>query len=998
MELVHAFVIMSVIIDSVAFKRRLHLLQRTLKDSKSFGGVSCIVTALGKGDSETQGQWTSMLHIWLLGYPFANTAITISPQKCVIITSAKQAKHLDGIKSASVELRIRSKDPEESRILYKEMLDQFVPNESSFGVFADDTAVSLIAAAWKEEREAAVARGAKSVNVSKAFDELLANKDEDELRAIRTAAKASMGVMTQYFADEMTTIIDEEAKITHADFSEKVAAVIDNAKLFRKMKLGAEFDAALIDWSYQPIIQSGNNFDLSPDAKSDKTLLQAGIIYCSLGLRYKFYSSSIARTYLIDPSKEQEQSYSILLATEKRVLTAIREGAKCSDAFKAAKAYLSEKEPSLVSHLAPSVGYGVGVNHHDRLFELSEDNDRALQDGMTLVIQIAFTDLKDSGEDSKPYMLCVADTIRVTSDIPIVFTDAPKSRDVVSFYFKQEEEEPTKRERKPVQSSSNGRSMRSERQREQEESAEARILAHQAELKQRLQERGVEKYSDISQQQGADENKREFKKYESYKRETQLPPAVKDLRIMVDNRSQTIIVPISGRPVPFHINAYKNGSKNEEGEYVYLRLNFSTPDTIVKRDEAFENPYAQFLKSITLRSRDAERMNDTFKRIQEMKREATRREQERKELADVVQQDKLSEVRDRRPQRLEPVFVRPTPEGKRVAGSLEIHKNGVRYQSPLGKEQQVDVLFSNVDSLFFQPSDHELIVLIHIHLKNPIIVGKKKTKDIQFYRDATDMSYDDTGNKKRRYRYGDEDELEQEQEERRLRATLNKEFNNFAEQIAKASNGKLAVDIPFRELGFTGVPFRSNVLCQPTTDCLVQLVDTPFLVVRLDEVELVSLERIQFGLRQFDMVFIYKDYSKPVTHINSIPVSQLDSIKDWLNEMDIPFYEGPVNLTWPQVMKTVTSDPHEFFESGGWSFLANDDEDAAEEEVPEEESEFEVTDDEPEDESDSYAEEESEDLSENSFSGEDDSGEDWDDMEEEAAREDQRKEDRRGRR
>ena len=66
------------------------------------------------------------------------------------------------------------------------------------------------------------------------------------------------------------------------------------------------------------------------------------------------------------------------------------------------------------------------------------------------------------------------------------------------------------------------------------------------------------------------------------------------------------------------------------------------------------------------------------------------------------------------------------------------------------------------------------------------MIGKKKTKDIQFYREASDIQYDETGNKRRRHMYGDEDELESEQEERRRRANLNREFKTFAEKIADA--------------------------------------------------------------------------------------------------------------------------------------------------------------------------------------------------------------------
>ena len=130
--------------------------------------------------------------------------------------------------------------------------------------------------------------------------------------------------------------------------------------------------------------------------------------------------------------------------------------------------------------------------------------------------------------------------------------------------------------------------------------------------------------------------------------------------------------------------------------------------------------------------------------------------------------------------------------------------------------------------LLFQPCDQELIVVLHIHLKNPILIGKKKAKDIQFYREASDASFDETGNKKRRKNYQDEDELQSEQEERKRRMDLNKYFKAFADKIAEAvrsrlllwvgerrtdllfvqSDGRIEVDIPFRELGFLGVPFR----------------------------------------------------------------------------------------------------------------------------------------------------------------------------------------------
>lgn len=76
-------------------------------------------------------------------------------------------------------------------------------------------------------------------------------------------------------------------------------------------------------------------------------------------------------------------------------------------------------------------------------------------------------------------------------------------------------------------------------------------------------------------------------------------------------------------------------------------------------------------------------------------------------------------------------------------GNLEIHVNGLRFrpdgpsskigQSRLSHQEgdrtltTADLLFSNIKHLFFQPSEKELFVLIHVHLKAPIMLGKKKT-------------------------------------------------------------------------------------------------------------------------------------------------------------------------------------------------------------------------------------------------------------------------------
>lgn len=147
-----------------------------------------------------------------------------------------------------------------------------------------------------------------------------------------------------------------------------------------------------------------------------------------------------------------------------------------------------------------------------------------------------------------------------------------------------------------------------------------------------------------------------------------------------------------------------------------------------------------------------------------------------------------------------------------------------------------------------------------------------------------------------------------EQQERKRRAMMNKEVKAFAEKIAEAASTSvrlalitciyysssqlgeaLELDIPFRELSFEGVPFRTSVRLQPTTECLVHLMDPPFLVVTLADIEIASLERVQYGLKQFDLVLIFKDFTKAPLHINSIQSSQMDDVKNWLECVFIQF-------------------------------------------------------------------------------------------------------------
>jgi nucleosome binding factor SPN SPT16 subunit len=115
--------------------------------------------------------------------------------------------------------------------------------------------------------------------------------------------------------------------------------------------------------------------------------------------------------------------------------------------------------------------------------------------------------------------------------------------------------------------------------------------------------------------------------------------------------------------------------------------------------------------------------------------------------------------------------IKPHLINKRAKGILECHLNGFRYTAQKG--EVVDVIFSNIKSAFIQPPE-ESIAAIHFRLHHPIMIGKKKTEDVQFYAEVGGVAED-----VEKYRRG-EDDSDDEEVIRAARRKLEKELTEFA--------------------------------------------------------------------------------------------------------------------------------------------------------------------------------------------------------------------------
>ena len=265
------------------------------------------------------------------------------------------------------------------------------------------------------------------------------------------------------------------------------------------------------------------------------------------------------------------------------------------------------------------------------------------------------------------------------------------------------------------------------------------------------------------------------------------------------------------------------------------------------------------------------------------------------------------------------------------------------------------------------------MVLVHFHLKDFILIGKKKQKDVQFYTDVIDASVNLDGARRSSY---DPDELDEEQREKEMKKRLNLLFKEFCikvEKVAAHYGYQLQVDIPFRKSGFEGNCHKEMVFMQPTTHCLVNLTEVPAFVLPLGEVDHVHFERVTYTTRNFDATFIFKNHSLPPKTITAIDMRYLEVIQDWLNLVEITYTAGARSINWTEVMAAVR-DAGEFFymdtdENGekqpaGWLFLSAEDPDEDEDE-------------EGDDDDESFAEESDEDSEEDSDDDDDDDESDY---------------------
>lgn len=594
-----------------------------LKELATIDGI-CVVVGDAEEDSGAMKKGVA-LQTWLLGYEFPSTVITFTKtsaqtRKVTILTSQSKAKLLGQIKSTEgteMEVVVRPKDAAGGAKATQGYMEKVVEatgvegGSVKLGHFVKDQPKGKMAEDWAK----AVAQGAAGktidlVDVTPAVSVVLAPKDEKELDYTSTAARLCSTIMTHYFKPKMESIIDKETKVAHENLAMMIEEKLGSEgkepdrKIWNKNKQLGQVDFGHSDWVYTPIIQSGGKYDLKVSAESNADPMKSGIILASMGIKYKDYCANIGRTFIIGPDKSQEANYTFLLELQQAVLKQMKAGTAIKQVHQAAIDYIKQKKPELEEHFVKTLGFGTGIDFRDSSYLINAKNERTLRENMVFNVSLGFQNLPDPKNKGKTYALLLTDTVRVGKETGVLLTEGSRKVNEVMLdedvESESEEERPAKATKKPADKARSTRAaepaprgvvvgskvLRAKTRnqgREVDETKTEKMKQHQRELHEMLKKKGLARFKSGDGKAG-NEGKT-FKTFESYKREEQLPNAIKHKRIYVDEPRNSVILPIYGFATPFHISTIKNVSKTEEGDYTVLRVNFQSPGQILGRKE-----------------------------------------------------------------------------------------------------------------------------------------------------------------------------------------------------------------------------------------------------------------------------------------------------------------------------------------------------------------------------------------------------------------------------
>lgn len=267
----------------------------------------------------------------------------------------------------------------------------FSPSEGMILILKDGTAYHIVDSRYTETaKNYAIATELNVVEISKGFiDELKNLIDKHNIKSLVFEDKTISYSRYTQLRDklpgvEFVELGDRLMRVRNrkdADeivFMKKANAIAEKAftELLNHIEAGksekelaAYFDYLMSKYgsdglSFDTILLTGAHTSMPHGVPSDKKIESGDFVLFDFGATYKGYHSDMTRTVAVkSASDEMKEAYELVRKAQKAGITALDDGVKCADVYKAAYDVLEEKH--MGKYFRHSLGHGVGLEIHE---------------------------------------------------------------------------------------------------------------------------------------------------------------------------------------------------------------------------------------------------------------------------------------------------------------------------------------------------------------------------------------------------------------------------------------------------------------------------------------------------------------------------------------------------------------------------------------------------------------------------------------------------------
>lgn len=748
-------------------------------------------------------------------------------------------------------------------------------------------------------------------------------KDSASLASITKASSLSAAVMKRFVAPQLESALGSGEMPTLDTFENMIRYQLENPKELKGMQA---VDFTNFGICMQPrVMHLGTYVPTLQSLDRNTQVMVPNVVCVRFGARQSGESSCVSRTFLMDAApKEAIDAYRFLLDIHREVQAQLVIGTKLSDVYRRVIEYANSKNATLAKFLTNSFGFVTGLLLMEPRGTINEKCVLAVAADMPFVVRTVLHNITLE-ESSAPFSLEVCDTVIVQSDNNVEILTRV-GRDVEDIVMKEVEvNDNEEEEQRPVRDlraiTRSGKSAVPLISREEERENKRRVLY--ARLHAEFLSNGGSKNREV---EDPDVTRAQtigqvaLGELIPYRGSSQIPD-LGATKLFVHREKRVAWLPVCGVPTPFHVSTIARVELKKDGNLSVLTVIFHSTQ---EANLAFRlNRTKIFIRDLTFSAPREDVFHEFVRGVNESIRDVKAADTESQNNQGLARTGGLRQTPN--PKKLPNIKIRPAPiAGKHgVTGNVEIHENGLRFSSI--SCAPIEILYSNVKFFIYAPAIKSISTIFHVTLKQPILVGKKKTDQISFYADVLEASESVEGTR-RSY----EEELAMEERERQRVETTNKEFAIFSREVGLKAGRP--VESPIMSFQLEGVTYRELTPISASNRVLWAVNCTPPFTMGVNEMELMAIERLTDRGINFDVTFVPKNYKQTVA-ITTVPRSCLDTLKDWALQAGLYYVESNVNLMWPALLKRIRDDPEwEPYGPGGWVAMTDDAEDDEEDE------------------------------------------------------------------